>query len=203
MAKIADSDKISGLPSIAAADLETRFADIVTQIGGTYYGAGTVGMVDYDHGVVQAPVQGNLDGSNFRVGAGITNAQKAEPYSLFCLSFPFREANSYAVSAPVRQTIRAPQAMTFKEFSFGYSTPTAITSDITCTIYQNGSAVMGGALASGSVAGSIMTTSTTQAVIAKNDIITVQIEQTNNSVSNATKVYGIVVTIWATCLHLE
>lgn len=85
MAIISRSSTLAARVPMTAADLDQMFADIVGKVGGTYYAS-------------NAPVvaSGSLDRSNFRERAGITNEQKASPYSLVACQMSAKQLSSTA-----------------------------------------------------------------------------------------------------------
>lgn len=83
------------------ADVESVYGEMVRVVGGAYYSGGaTVG-----------PANGLLDWRNFSGAAGIPNTNKANPYSILCLT-PDTEAigtfNSFVSGGPATTTATFP-----------------------------------------------------------------------------------------------
>lgn len=97
MSLISTVKRFGSTPSIAKADLEANYGELVKQIGGTYYASG----------VSTTQSTGQLNASNFKAEAGITNAFKREPTSHVTLQFHW---NTIADGATATQYVVLPVA---------------------------------------------------------------------------------------------
>src|SRR5664279_3112269 len=71
------------------SDVETVYGEIVRVVGGTYYSGG----------VQQGPANGLLDFRNFTNDAGITNANKANPNSIWPAQINLRAYTATALKS--------------------------------------------------------------------------------------------------------